>query len=314
MSDLSVIPSRYWQLKIDNLKQSDDVDSINYNEFITGKGFTQRRIVFNILQDFQGSISYADIKIFGLNSDTINKYLVKNAAIQFDCGYQTTPIDKKGNNQKTIDNYSTIFTGKIKNAFKSGLPPETFLQIFAISETSQKNINLTLGKPAKVLDVISACASAMGYIYKIDSVDDITWEDYKNGFSAIGNPKDILNKIAFDKKFRWIIENNIIVITPIISYRDKSIEEINWKTGMVGIPQINESGIDVIVNLKKRLKIGTKIKIKSEIESFNFGSLYYENIPASAGNGEVIIQRINFIGDNYGDRWDQQITGFFEGV
>ncbi len=316
MSKLNVTPSRYWQLKIDNSKAVDGVKTTDYNEFITGEGFIQRRVVFNILQDFGGSISYADIKIYGLSDSTVYKYLRAGSAVQFVVGYQTTPIDDSGNNEKTINNFSDIFTGRIKNSFKSGLPPETYLQLYCISGSqptmAQKSINITLGKPAKVVDIIKKCATAMGYHYRVDSNIPVVWEDYKNGFTATGNPKEILNSLAYDKKFNWILEKDIVVVVPSGASRSSTIQEISWRNGMVGIPQINESGINVVVNLRKRLFIGNKIKIKSEIESFNYGSLYFENIPVSAGNGEVAIERIQFTGDNYGDRWDQQITGFFK--
>lgn len=298
--------TKYFKLKIDNQTKNDDNKEVNYNHFIEISGNKQLRVVFNILKDFDNSISYADIKIYGLRKDTINKYLHRNSSIEVVAGYQIFSLSN-------VDNkYSSIFKGKITNAFVTGLIPNTYLQLYAITGSQNKKIiNKSLAANSTVLDIIKNCTSAMGYPYHVESNKILDWKTLPRGYKLSGDPEKILNKTSKAYNFNWLNDGDKIIITANDSYRELKSNPITWENGLVSIPQANEVGINLILNLINFVRIGDKITVKSEFQNYNYSSLYFEKITKQS---EIIVKKIRYIGDNYSEitMWHQEILGYYE--
>ena len=298
--------TKYFKLKIDTESRKDSNKVVNYNHFIEISGNKQLRVVFNVLKDFDNSISYADIKIYGLKKDTVNKYLHRDSAIEVVAGYQIF-------NSENIDNiYSSIFTGRITNAFITGIVPNTYMQLYAVSGSQNiKIINKNIPANDTVLDLVKACSDAMGYSSHVESNKPIAWPVLTKGYKLTGDPIIILNKLSRTYSFNWIIDGDKIIITSNGSYRELNNKYINWKNGLVFIPQSTEVGINIILNLINFIRIGDKLKIESEFQNYNYSSLYFETITKKS---EVIAKKIRYIGDNYSQitMWHQEILGYYE--
>jgi len=298
--------TKYFKLKIDTESKKDSNKVVSYNHFIEISGNKQLRVVFNILKDFDNSISYADIKIYGLKKDTVNKYLHRDAAIEVVAGYQIF-------SGEDIDNeYSSIFTGRITNAFITGLVPNTYMQLYAISGSqNRKIINKNIPANDTVLDIVKACSGAMGYSAHVESNKPIDWLVLTKGYKLTGDPEKILNTLSKTYNFNWINDGGKIIITSNSSYRELNNKYINWKNGLVSTPQASELGINIILNLINFVKIGDKIKIESEFQNYSYSSLYFEKITKKS---EVIARKIQYVGDNYSrmTMWHQEILGYYE--
>ena len=277
--------TKYFKLKIDTESKKDSNKVVSYNHFIEISGNKQLRVVFNILKDFDNSISYADIKIYGLKKDTVNKYLHRDAAIEVVAGYQ-------------------IFSGEdIDN---------TYMQLYALSGSQNKKIiNKNIPANDTVLDIVKACSDAMGYSSHVESNKPIDWLVLTKGYKLTGDPEKILFALSRTYNFNWINDGDKIIITSNDSYRELKNKYINWKNGLVSIPQSTEVGINIILNLINFVKIGDKIKIESEFQNYSYSSLYFEKITKKS---EVIARKIRYVGDNYSrmTMWHQEILGYYE--
>ena len=78
-----------------------DLDGATFIAETEGRQF---RITFNILHDFGGYVSYADISIYGLSRDTETKAFKKGQDVYLKAGY--------------ADSIDYIFKGQLTNLFR----------------------------------------------------------------------------------------------------------------------------------------------------------------------------------------------------
>ena len=90
--------------------------------------------------------------------------------------------------------------------------------------------------------------------------------------------------------------------------------KISEFTGMQGIPEVTIEGCNVKTRLNPSIKIGNIIDVESEFKTFNFGDVYFREIPPSAGSGRYGVYKLTHTGDSYGDDWTTSIVGFRGGA
>lgn len=278
--------SRVWELLIDG------------ETFIAATEERQFRIVFNVLIDFGGSVSYADISIYNLSSETSSKAFKRDSNVTLKAGYS-----------ETVD---SIFKGRITNILYERQGPDTITRLVARggSQPATQSINKTLGENVKLIEIIKELASSMGYPLVVKSSDFDNVPSYIRGKVLYGDPRQYLDELAKTHNFNYLIENDRMVVVGSESFRGGSPNIVSESTGMEGIPEITETGVDVTLRLTPKIKIGGRIDIQSDNKTFNFSNLYFQNIPPAAGTGIYKVYRIAHTGDSYGDSWSTKITGF----
>lgn len=283
---MSSYTDRRWEVVIDD------------EQFIAPVSGRQFKIVFEILHDFGGFTSYCDLSIYNLSTDTANNAFKRGGKVAFRAGYS--------------DSIDSIFIGTIKNVLRERRGPDTITRLICRGgklTDEQTQIGETLGSGAKVTDVIRACITALGYPAVMD---DAQFEDvaaYPRGYVLNGDPRVYLDKLATTHGFSYVIESERVVVVRDGSYRQGDVHIVSQFTGMEGIPEITEVGADVIIRMNPRIRIGGRFRIESELSTFNFSNLYFQDIPESAGKGEYRILRLAHTGDSWGDAWSTKITG-----
>jgi hypothetical protein len=286
---MSSYNNRRWQLLIDGMVLIEQT---------AGRQF---KCVFEILHDFGGYTSYGDIALYNLSTDTANKALKRGAVLTLRAGY--------------VDTIDTIFVGTIRNVLRERQGPSTITRLICRGGKlpgEQGQINETLGNNAKVTEVIRACATAMGYPIVMDDDQFSDIEPYPYGYTLSGDPRVYLDNLTEAHQFDYVIENERMVIVRRGAARQGDVTVVSQFTGMEGIPEITEVGVDVTVRLNAKIKIGGKYRIESDLATFNFSNLYFVDIPSSAGKGEYKIFRVSHTGDTWGDPWSTKITGYRE--
>lgn len=279
--------NRQWEVIIDD------------QQFIAPTDGRQFKITFEVLHDFGGSVSYCDLAIYNLSAETANSAFKRGSKIAFRAGYSDT-----------ID---SIFIGTIKNVLRERRGPDTITRLICrggrLTDES-KQINETLGAGARVTDIIKACATALDYpiVINDDQFSDV--DPYPRGYTLAGDPRVYLDNLAKTHDFSYMIENDRVIVVRNNSFRQGSVHVVSQFTGMEGIPEITEVGADVIIRLNPRIRIGGRYRIESELATFNFSNLYFQDIPESAGKGEYRIFKLAHSGDSWGDAWSTKITGF----
>jgi len=267
------------------------------NTFIEETGGRQFRVVFTVLSDFGGYVSYAEISIYGLSTDTEKKAFRQGQKIDFKAGYKSS-IDY-------------IFRGEITNILKSKQGPDRVTKLICLSgaiNRKEATIVKEFGKGSPLVDILEALAESLSYPLAIDEsqFEGVSYD----GFNMNGSPVQYLKSLSKANNFNWVIENNRLVVVEKDSFRPGVINEVSQFTGMIGAPEITERGADVNVKLSPKIKIGGRFNISSEFKNFNFSQIYFQRIKPSQGLGVYNIQKIEHSGDSYGDDWSSKITGY----
>lgn len=271
---------------------------IDGEPFIVPTAGRQFKCTFEILHDFGGFTSYADIKVMNLTEDTANKAFQRGKSITFRAGY--------------VDSIDIIFKGVIRNVIRGRDGATTSIQLICRGgklTDEQSMVNETLGANTKLTDIIRTCGTALGYPITMDDTQFEDVEPYIYGYSMQGDPRVYLDKLAATHNFSYVVENDKLVVVRKGSYRDGTVHVISQFTGMEGIPELTEVGADVTTRLNPKIRIGGRFRIESNLATFNFSNLYFRDIPESAGQGEYNIFRVSYTGDTWGDAWSNKITG-----
>lgn len=264
--------------------------------FIEATDGKQFKIVFNVLIDFNGYHSYADIAIYNLSQNTESKAFKRGTVIGLRAGYS--------------DDIDFIFKGKIRNSFKERVGPDTITRIIAHGGSDvTKSINKSLGKNVKLSTLIRECATALELPVIINDADFSSVAPYARGYALSGDPAKILDRLANAHGFSYVVENQRLVVVGKGSNRAGAPHVVSQANGMEGIPEITEIGVDANVRITPKIKIGGRIDIQSKLKTFNFSNLYFQDIPESAGVGLYNVQRLRYSGDSWGDTWTVSVTG-----
>lgn len=266
--------------------------------FIEPTNGQQFRIVFNVLIDFGGSISYADVAIYNLSESTALKAFKKGVELGVRAGYKDT-IDY-------------LFKGRITNILRERNGPDTITRILARggSQPRTQFVNIAIGKNAKVTDIIRECATATGYTLVMNESDFAQVDPYPRGYTLTGDPFAQLDTLAQRHNFRYTVDNERLIVVADGSFREGAPIVVNQLNGMEGIPEITENGVNVSMRLLPKLKIGQRVDIQSKLSTFNFSNMYFQDIPANAGSGIFNVYRLSHVGDSHGDAWTTKVTGF----
>ena len=283
---MSSYNKRRWSLTVDGEELIEQTD---------GRQF---KCTFTILHDFGGFTSYADISIYNLSTDTANKAFKRGKTLSFKAGYEDL-IDK-------------IFSGTLRNIIRERRGPDTITRLICRGGKlvdEQPQVNDTLGVDTKLTQIIRACGAPLGYPIVMDDSQFADVDPYIYGCTLQGDPRVYLDELAQTHGFDYIIENERLVVVRRGYTRQGDVHVVSQFTGMEGIPEISEVGVDVVTRLNPKIRIGGKFRVESELATFNFSNLYFRDIPESAGQGEHKIIKIEYTGDTWGDAWSNKIFG-----
>ena len=258
----------------------------------------QARIQFEVTVDALGAITLCDMTLSNLKQETINYAFKRGAVLELIAGYE--------------DNYGYIFKGVIRNVFKGRNVATTTIQVLARGGALEKGVvNISLGENAKLSEILKEVVSAAGFslVFYESDYSDV----YTTGYSITADPRVVLNQLAKAWRFRWAIENDSIIIFRQSQPRRSPTKVINMNSGMEGIPEVTEVGVNFSVRLDPSIRIGSLVTLDTEYKSFNFSGVYYPTgLQDVQGTGEYTVKKIVFSGDNYGLNWNTKVEGWLQ--
>jgi len=138
------------------------------------------------------------------------------------------------------------------------------------------------------------------------------------GRTFYGNCKDVLRKIADQNDCRWSIQDGQVVFTPKTGYIPEPPVLITPATGLIGVPELTQTGLKVRVLLNPAIKIARTIKLQSNsVNTFRYGLGLGEGdtnlfLQQGAGkqnaDGLYYVMRIDHNGDSRGAPWYTDLT------
>ena len=263
----------------------------------TGRSSTiQPRIQFDVTVDALGHVTYCDFNISNVTESTANNFFKKGKVLSLAVGYE--------------DNIDYIFSGKVRNVFRRRDGATTVLQVLARGGgIDKKAINISFGKNIPIGDILREIAKTMGYpiVFTASEFSDI----FVTGYTTTGDPFMALSKLSSQYDFNWAIEGEKLIVFNQDTGRKTAPISINIRSGLEGIPEVTEVGVDFTVRIEPGIKIGSKVKLDTKYKSFNFSNAYYETpVQEAAGSGVYTIMKIEYSGDNHGSQWSKKCTGY----
>ena len=257
------------------------------------------RLTFDIIHEWGGNRSMANIAIYGMSRKTEGKIFKEYDEISLSAGYESS--------------HGMLFNGQIKNVVKERNGPDRITRIFALADRIQSDkaiISKTAGEGSSVVEIIKLLGTAIGRPVVIDEDDFSDDPVYARGKPLAGDPVLILRDLADAHDFNFTLEGNRIRVLKKGSALKNRPLLIGQDTGMIGSPEVTEYGVNVSVNLNPGVRLGQKIEIDSRTPNVAISSVLYQNIETVVDVGTYTVQQISHSGDSHGDKWESKLTGW----
>jgi hypothetical protein len=223
--------------------------------------------------------------------------------------------------------YGVIFQGTIKR-IRTGRESavDTFLEIMAADGDLAFNnsyVNKALAAGSTLLDKAQAGADAMQKSGGITSSNMQALQAFggivpaPRGQVLFGLASELLNDVASSTNTSWFIENGVLTFVSNTGYLPGTAVVLNSQTGMVGIPEATNNGIEVAALLNPNIKIGTQVQIdnasinQTQINSQGFPSYTDITFVANTTNdGFYKVLVVTHLGDSRGNEWYTKMACF----
>lgn len=250
----------------------------------------------------------ADIRVYNVSDQTADRIRQLQPQPEF------TRVVVQGGYE---GNFGVLFDGEIKQVRRGReSSTDTYIDITAADGDSAYNysvtaVSLVAGSTPK--DAVSAILKDMathgvteGYIPPLQG------NPLPRGKVIYGMSKDELRKIAKNTRTAWSIQDGKLTMIPESAYIEGDIPVITSATGMIGLPEQTQNGINVRVLLNPNIKIGQAVKIDNKsIQGYRYGlgvkqGLSNENTAMLAktnSDGLYYVMRADHQGDTRGQAW-----------
>lgn len=274
-----------------------------------GLDLSNMRIWFRTTQMDAETPPGAYIRVFNLSQTTAQRVQKEFQSVVLQAGYEN-------------GNYGVIFQGTIKQVRRGRLnATDTYLDIYAADLDQAYNF----GVVSKTL--------AAGSTQK-DQVDAIMQQAASKGMSAgsipnslgtggtlprgkvlFGLARERLTDIANTTGCTWNITNGKVNIIPLTGYLQGEAVVLNAQTGLIGVPEATNAGIEAKCLLNPLIKLGTRVQIdnalinQTTINQQGFPRFTDLSFPASVtDDGFYRVLVVEHMGDSRGNEWESQLT------
>jgi hypothetical protein len=275
-----------------------------------GKEFSDFRCKFHVARGDYQTPNSCDLRIYNLSTATQNLIAGKEfTQISIKAGYP--------------GNFGLIFQGSIKQFRKGRLD----------QKDSYVDITAADGDEAYHYATISATVPAgtkpgsiAELIFNAMKVHGIT-KGYQPAFPQngcirgkvlYGMARDVARDFAWAQNCKWSIQDGQLTFIPFTSYVPGEVPVISPTTGLIGVPEQTQAGLNVRVLLNPNMKVGQTIKLDSTaINQLRFGldiASQKTNGPLATSAGKVnadglyYVMVANHVGDSRGTEWYTDMT------
>lgn len=273
---------------------------------------------FTVLQSNEESPNTATIRVYNLSRDTVRKITgsspVEFKLVQLKAGYQDESM------------YGTIFAGTIRQ-YRKGREnaTDTYLDILASANDVEYNFGMVAqtcpaGTPTE--EIVKRTATSMGL--EVGYQPPTSGGTLPRGKVLWGMGRVVMRNLANSQKWGWSIQNGKLITVPLNSYLPGEVVVLNAATGMIGIPEQTNQGVNVTCLLNPRLYIGGRMQIDNARinqllaagqNPLPIGQIPYDQwagvvLPADVtSDGIYMMYVVEHSGDTRGHDWYSSIIG-----
>lgn len=257
-------------------------------------------VEFNISRSRKFSDNTASFKVYNPTDDTISKILKPGNSVIFKAGYDDEGI-------------GLLFVGQIMQSVPKREPPNKIVSLECNSvqnaDTSLEAVTVSLGykKGVAITQPLEEIASALGLSTAgMDNADGINLE---NGYTLAGTAKEAmryLNGVLERHGCGLFIDNATLTVSKDGEGNNLRAVVLSPETGLMEAPTLtsNTEGNEAVqAELTKRV-------IFKSILNYKIVPNGYIKIETNTTNGEFIVDKCSFSGNNFGGSFE--VTG--EGI
>lgn len=267
-------------------------------------------IDFSTDELFGGFMSTMELNIYNLSFGERSK-IREGDSIVFDAGYP--------------ESFGEAFLGKVTNIndTQEGVERKTSLYCWSgVDDVTERVCSVSFGPGTDYADIVDFVGRDLTgrsnrYIGFDDDFRRAMGRTETGGYSELKPHKAILDQLADNLGFEWLLSAGKCVMMARGSSKSGSPRVISAATGLVGGVSLTFLGADFDMRLDPTLTIGDRVRIDSVSSSVNFSGIYQVNLPREKtviGSGNYVVKAIKRKGDFYSNaNWVNQVTTWREG-
>lgn len=273
-----------------------------------GIDLSQMHIQFHVFAPDADAPPTAYIRVWNLSRDTANRVQNEFDHVSLQAGYvepgiifDGTVVQVKKGAQSAINRYVDIMASDL----------DEFYNFTMVSRT------LAAGStPRDRLDAVVAAGKSSGAT--LGSVPDNLGSGgtLPRGKVLFGMAREQMNSISRTAGASWFVQNGKINLVRDTGYLPDDIVVLNSETGMIGIPEATNAGIEITCLLNPRLRTGCRVQVdNASITTTNvkqqgaFPTYGAINLQASlSADGVYRVLVAEHAGDNRGPQFETKLT------
>lgn len=278
-----------------SLKIGSDAEAIDLSDL---------RIRFSVRRGTLSTPNTADIRVYNVSSATAKKAQLKEfGRVVLQAGY--------------AGNYGVIFDGTIKQVRRGReSQTDTYLDITAADGDSAYNwsvINMTLAAGSTAQDQLDAVVKVMGDRgVTMGEAPQLSQSRLPRGKVMFGLTRNVLDDLERTQDVSWSIQDGRVTLIPNTAYLPGDAIVVNYQSGMVGLPEQTQNGVEVRMLLNPSVKIGRLLKIdNASVQQYRYGVALRDQAPNEIiknqidldADGMYKVLMANSFGDTRGQEW-----------
>lgn len=273
------------------------------------------RCTFRIEKVAMQTANYAEVSIYNLSAGTEAEIIKEGDRVIVEAGYQgVITTDANGNLiEATPKQYGVIFDGLVIQALRDKEDNVnyklTLVCMDGDSFLANNIIKLSVGggqNQRQIVETIVSKAETPTETARI--TPDLSTQTLPRGKVFFGTPKQYLNKIASDNNANFWVDDGAVYITKSTDIPAGEALVLTPQTGLLGVPQQNQDGIECKCLLNPNIKLMTMIKIdNSMIRQLKQQVGQYPALLDA--DGQYQVYKVSYVGDTRGDDWQTEIVG-----
>ena len=256
----------------------------------------------------------ATIRIYNLADEVMRSIVAEYDQISISAGY-------------VYSNFSIIFTGTIR-AFRRGRENavDSFLEIVAADNDLGYNfgfINTSLSEEQQNstwLEIYRACAKEMRLVTDPESEGLLVKQSLQGmtfvprGKVLYGLTRVVMGDLARSLDCNWSIQNGVLKLSQVKGLNpDEDRIVLSAQTGLVGVPDTTDNGIEARCLLNPQLRIGVLVEIDNNLIIETTlpgigGTLPVGQAPTLNTSSHYRVLSVEHAGDNRGAEWYSNIV------
>ncbi|MCW3543124.1 phage protein [Burkholderia cenocepacia] len=229
------------------------------------------RFTFRVQRGDLQTPNSARIRVYNVSDNTAQKIAREFSRIVLQAGYE--------------GNFGIIFDGSLVQVRRGReSPTDTYIDITAADGDMAYNfavVNTTLSAGSLPEDHVTACTAAMYAQGVTDGYrPDLAGRPLPRGKVMFGMARDYLETVARSTQTLWSIQDGKMQMVPETSYVPGDIPDINYKSGMVGLPEQTQNGITVKMLLNPSIKISRLIHLNNaSVQEYEYSLALADQVP-----------------------------------